>query len=196
MGKEKKIRNLEAYYTHAPLKLAVLSVCTFGLYQWTWFSRNWKAYRRRTGRFVSPFLKTLFAPVLAFGMFSNIAETARAHDLDPGYPPVLLAFAFFMLWFVHLIPGHWGLLALGNFMPMLLANNVAINVNRKLYPDMPEDDRLGFGHAVVILVGSAILFLLLYFEFFPPQFATSGSSGAGSLREQLEQLQMIRDQLR
>jgi hypothetical protein len=189
MAKSKDYKGLGAYFTAAPGKLAVMSVCTFGLYQWVWFIRNWRAYRVRTGRWVMPTWQTLFAPVLSLGLFTNIAVTADENGLDPGWPPPILALVFFVLWFVHLMPGHWNLLALANVVPVLLANNVARAVNAKLYPQVPENDRLSAGNVIVILFGSAILFLILYFEFFPLDL------GGGDATEQLQELQAIREML-
>ena len=61
------------FFQTSPLKIAVLSVTTLGLYQLTWFYRQWDR-RQDQGDDVSPLGRTLFHVFFVYGLFKRVNE--------------------------------------------------------------------------------------------------------------------------
>jgi Domain of unknown function (DUF4234) len=64
---------LAPFFQTSLLKIALLSVVTFGLYQLTWFYRQWDR-RRDHGEDVSPLGRTLFIVFFVYGLFKSVNE--------------------------------------------------------------------------------------------------------------------------
>jgi hypothetical protein len=68
------------------LKLTVMSICTFGLYELYWFYENWKLIKQRQRSNIVPFWRAFFAPFFCYQCFDEIREEARKLGLTP-LPP-------------------------------------------------------------------------------------------------------------
>src|SRR5262245_35325164 len=85
------------FFAVSNAKLIVLSVATFGLYEFWWFYRNLEAIRLRTQRSMSPLLRALFAPLWGFSLLPEIEQEGRALRVESAIAPELCAVAFFVL---------------------------------------------------------------------------------------------------
>jgi len=61
------------FFQTSPVKVAVLSIATFGLYRLVWFYRQW-ARRKEHGDDVSPLARTLFIVFFVYGLFQSVNE--------------------------------------------------------------------------------------------------------------------------
>ncbi|MEO6711310.1 MAG: DUF4234 domain-containing protein, partial [Planctomycetota bacterium] len=98
-----------ASYRRSPLfavslpKLAILSLCTFGIYEWYWFLRQWRSERERTQEKFSPMLRALLAPIFAFSLFRRIHGLAVGLGRAPKWPAFTLALVYLILTFAWLL---------------------------------------------------------------------------------------------
>jgi len=61
------------FFQTSQLKVAVLSIATFGLYRLVWFYRQW-ARREKLGDDVSPLGRTIFLVFFVYGLFQSVNE--------------------------------------------------------------------------------------------------------------------------
>lgn len=66
-------------------KFIVLSLCSFGLYQFYWIYQNWKRLRRASGECLRPFWRLFFAPIWNFFLFRNIGDVATEAGVPYGW---------------------------------------------------------------------------------------------------------------
>jgi hypothetical protein len=91
-------RTAEPYFfTAAPLKLAVMSVVTGGIYELYWFYKNWVLIKQRTGQDMMPFWRAFFAPLWAYSFFKQVSNSARVNNVPESMPIGLLAIAYFAI---------------------------------------------------------------------------------------------------
>lgn len=66
-----------SYYAMSVTKLWIMSILTFNLYNLVFFYRHWRHLRDHQHQSLSPFWRTVFAPLMYFGLNSEVSETAR-----------------------------------------------------------------------------------------------------------------------
>lgn len=154
------------FFTTAPLKFVVMSICTFGLYELYWFYKNWVLIRNRTGRSIMPVWRTIFAPLWAYSVFSEVHNTAAEHHVPSSMSPGFLAFGYFIIAVLSNGPDPIWLIALIGFLTILPANNVAIRLNQALSPDAPENHSFTPLNLVWIVIGLIFLVLVVLGTFF------------------------------
>jgi hypothetical protein len=62
----------------SPLKLVVMSLCTFGLYELYWFYMNWNLLKQRHNSDISPFWRAFFAIFFAIASSRNSIQLCSA----------------------------------------------------------------------------------------------------------------------
>jgi hypothetical protein len=63
------------------LKLTVMSICTFGIYEAYWFYKNWNLIKQRRRSNIAPFWRAFFAYFFCYQCFDEIRQEARKRDL-------------------------------------------------------------------------------------------------------------------
>ena len=61
-------------------KLAVMSICTFSLYQLYWFYQHWKRIAARERGAISPVARTIFSVVFCYPCFARIRDYDGSDD--------------------------------------------------------------------------------------------------------------------
>lgn len=119
----------------------LLSTATFGLYQLVWLYRTWRYVGDVRGERVQPLLRSLFAPLFAYGLFRRLFEMARSRGYPEEPPALPLALAYFafgaLAWMVPLPLGLVGLL---NVVPLLPAVETQQYAVRAAVPELAEQD--------------------------------------------------------
>lgn len=130
------------YFPVSLLKLSVLSLFTFGMYELYWFYKNFQLAqeRRGGGRYVEPILRTVFVVFTAYGLFKSIARTSEelgGRKLRPG----LLLIAWLALYVSSRLPSWYGIASFGSFLPILPIQAAAREVNARLAPECDPNER-------------------------------------------------------
>lgn len=170
-----------------------MSVCTFGLYEFYWFYRNWKLEQARTGKILWPGLRASFAPVTAYGFFKSVVATAGEYGVViKNMNPAVLAAAYAALWILRM-GDSTGVTYFLSFIPLLFINRLASGVNSAIVPDYRENSRFTFWNIVTVLVGGAMIVLGVGFGLMGG--GLSDFSGNGGENVTLDQLMRLRDQM-
>ena len=143
-------------------KLAVLSICTMGLYQLYWFYAHWRQVRMSPqGRDFSPARRT----VLLFFYIYPLLRRIRALDVRVNgrsrLQAGLLALAYLGFNLLDVLPGLWAFLSMLSFVFLLPAQARANQLNLQLYAGGVFDRNESFtvGNWVVIVVGGLLVVL-------------------------------------
>ncbi|MDR0278295.1 MAG: hypothetical protein LBJ37_10465 [Paucimonas sp.] len=78
------------FYVVSVRKMAIMTICTFGLYLTYWNYRNWAAYKRASGDEVIPFLRALFSIFFLYALLQRVDRAFQASGRTYRWSPGLL----------------------------------------------------------------------------------------------------------
>lgn len=158
----------EAYFfTTSSLKLALMSLCTLGLYELYWFYKNWVLIKARTEKDIMPFWRAFFAPFWAYSCFESIKVSANENDVKESLPIGILAIIYLVLQIAARLPEPFWLGTLLTFAVMLPVNAVALKINRKMCANFSNNDKFSAWNWGALVVGGLFLALILLGTFLP-----------------------------
>lgn len=155
----------EMRYSHAqPItKLVLLSILTFGLYQFYWFYRNWKTIKAQTGVPLSPGWRTvgLFVPIVSIFMvndqFKLIHTVASASGLRPRFSPGWLTLGYLVLTALSRLPDPWEMVELLSFLPLIPVQRALNEYWATEQPGRAVRTRYSKGEIAVLIVGGFLM---------------------------------------
>lgn len=157
----------EAYFfTASPIKLVLMSVCTFGFYELYWFYKNWVLIKQRTGRNIMPVWRSIFAPLWGFSLFGEVKSASVEHGVPSSLSAGMLGLLYLLIGFVSYAPDPFWLVALFSFVPLLPVNALAIDVNQKLDPKFQSNEFFSPWNWAAIVIGGGLLLLTILGTFF------------------------------
>ena len=122
------------YFAVSLLKLTVMSLCTFGIYDLYWFYKNWNLIKQRESSDIMPFWRAIFAYFWCYQCFSRIGrdgETLGIHQSAPAGP---LAAGWIIATFLVNLPDPYSLISLAAFVFLLPVQAVANQINAAAAP--------------------------------------------------------------
>ena len=164
------------FFTASPLKLVVMSICTFGIYEVYWFYKNWKLIKERTGQKISPFWRAVFSPLWAYSCFKEIKACAGECKILESLSIGLLAIAYFAISVTWRLPDPYSLISFFLFLPLIPANSVALKVNQQSDAGYVQNGRFSALNWVGIVVGGVLLFFAIIFTFAPNAFSSEAAA--------------------
>ena len=150
------------YFSVARQKLIVMSVTTLSLYQIYWFYRNFQATNVRTGGGASPFWRAIAAPITAHGLFEGVRTDAQSRFIAVNWSSTGLAAIYFLLTLCCFLDYPWWTIALCSVFAVVPANATTEQINRRIAPAAPRNDRYSAMDGVAIAAGIALTILGLY----------------------------------
>lgn len=149
------------YFSASSLKLAVMCVCTLGLYEVFWFYKNWVLIKERSGTSIMPVWRSVFSPIWAYSCFKRIGLTAIEKQMNLSVPAGLLAVAYFVLNAFAVLKNAYSLIALFTCIPLLFANNAATVINRHVDGSFKQNSKFSIWNWLVIIPVGMLLILTL-----------------------------------
>jgi hypothetical protein len=139
-------------------KFIVLSICTFGIYQLYWCYQNWKRLKGPNER-MSPFWRTLFAPLWAFQLFTRVRDRVHRGGVAVEWNARGLATVFLVLNLLWRLPDPWWLVSFLTIVPMIPVQQSAQRLNDLV--GLGESRNTGYTTAnVITMVIGGTLFVL------------------------------------
>ena len=160
--------NTSAYFSVSPFKLALMSICTVGVYNLYWFYKNWIHIKNQLGLDINPAWRTIFAPLWAYSLFDFIQDKANKGKLGLSIYPGPLAVVYFLFVISARLPSAYWLLSFLSFLPLIPANNATTKINEKLCEDFKQNKSIKGWNWLVIVTGGMFFVLSLLGTFFPP----------------------------
>jgi hypothetical protein len=147
-----------AFYAVPVSKLAIMTVCTFGLYLLNWFYQNFRILKERDEDNSWPVIRAIFSAFTSFLVFREISDQGERLGMDAA-PASRWAIIYFVLCVVANLPG---LYSLGWFAVVWLMGEAQAYVNRineSVAPDHDRNARYTAWNWVGIVVGAPLLIL-------------------------------------
>ncbi|MGH6646982.1 hypothetical protein [Aquabacterium sp.] len=146
------------FFAVSTRKLAVMFLCTFSLYQYFWFYKNWKILRDQQREKLSPVLRTVFAPVFCYALFSRI----RRHDAAPADAKLAagpLSVVWIVLSLLGNLPEPYFFLGFFSLVPLLTVQTVVNDINAVAAKGHDPNNAFSPINWLAIVIG--VLFTLL-----------------------------------
>lgn len=150
-------------------KFAVMSLCTFGLYELYWAYKHWDAVRRRDQERLSPFWRAFFAPLWAFSLFPRLGRLTAMYGVPATWSGSGLALAYFLIHLTWRLPDPYWLVSLLGFLPVLVVQRSVNGLNAAVAPDAPRNDSYSGLNVVAIVLGGLLLLLAILGTFMLPE---------------------------
>jgi hypothetical protein len=146
------------FFPVSRLKLTVMSIATFGLYEVYWFYKNWQCLQRLGHKLNAP-IRAVFYPLTAWWLFKPVAGHAQKAGLS--LPAGGLAVAVFIFGGLWRLPDPWWLVSLLSFLPLLPVQGVVNELNRQAAPDADPNSRFTGANIVALVLGAIFIALVL-----------------------------------
>jgi len=146
------------FFSVSTRKFVVLSLFTFGLYEFYWCYKNWQGIRRSADEVLSPFWRAFFAPFWCFSLFGKVHAAAIGTGTVAAWHPSALAAAYLLLHVCWRLPDSWRLVSMATFLPMVPVVKTIAAMNSSAGVES-RNDKFSAGNIAVVVVGA--LFLLL-----------------------------------
>ncbi len=143
-------------------KLLVLSVCTFGIYEFYWFYKNWKFVKEKQGLKIMPVWRAIFSPLFCYSLFEAVKKHAKRTKVNVKYSSGWLTVGYILTIMTIMTTGmpypFWciSMLSVLTFLP---ARSVIETLNAKTDSTIRNDQFSGWN--IVAIVFGVILWGLV-----------------------------------
>ncbi len=152
------VKNSEVYFfTTSTLKLVLMSICTFGMYELYWFYKNWMLIKKRTKQNIIPFWRAFFAPLWAYSCFKHIKTVAGERNIEKSLSIGFLAFVYFILQALWRLPDPFWLISFSSVVLLIPVNNVALEVNKNLDSEFKNNENFTGWNWVGLVMGGLLV---------------------------------------
>jgi hypothetical protein len=158
---------LPPFFAVPVVKLAILSFCTFGLYEFFWFYRHWQRARVREQVDISPFWRAFFGVIFCYSCFARIRTYGTQLGITPAPQIGLLAGGWILTTLTWRLPGPFWLISLFSFIFLLPVQAYANRINSADSPAHDPNSRFGIWNWVGVVAGSIVLLLDIVALFVP-----------------------------
>jgi len=150
------------WFPVATHKFVVLSIFSFGIYDFYWVYQNWQRARAATREDISPFWRTfLVVPIYAFPLLRRIRRSGEAAGAPARWNPDVLAAAFVALAFAPLLPNVGFFLSLISCTPLIPPVRTIAAINAAAGNPEGVNDRYTPPCVVAIAFGAFVYLILI-----------------------------------
>ncbi len=149
------------FFSISLTKLAVLSICSIGIYEFYWFFKNWQRIRDRNleEKKISPFWRAFFAPFYCYSLFKRVESEASEKGIAVKLPAAVLATTYALLLAASRLPDPYWLLCWLSFVPLLALQCTVNELHRREDRVFERNARFGFGNLATVGIGGAVALL-------------------------------------
>jgi hypothetical protein len=157
------------FFAVSLLKLAVLSTCTFGVYEIYWFWRNWNRIRTHGEVNISPFWRAFFLVIYCYPCLVRIKQAGLSRGIAPAPPFGVLAICYVLAKISWRLPGAFGLIVFLSVIPLLPVQAYVNRINAAALPGHDPNSRFGVWNWIATVVGGILFMLAIIGSFMPNQ---------------------------
>lgn len=108
VGSAQTLSSQPPFFAVSLLKLVVLSICTFGIYELYWFYKNWLLIKDREASAISPALRAVFAVFFCYQCLARIGDFATPALAKSRLAAGPLAVGWILTTLLNRLPGGTG----------------------------------------------------------------------------------------
>ena len=150
--------NQAPHFPVSLLKLTVMSICTFGIYEVYWFYKNWNLIKQREGTNIAPFWRAVFGYFFCYQCFSRIRAHAESLGLHQSVPAGPLATGWIITSLLWKLPDPYWLVSALSFLFMLPVQALANRINSTITPHHDPNRRFTVWNLVGAVVGAIFMY--------------------------------------
>jgi hypothetical protein len=157
------------FFAVSLLKLVVLSTCTFGLYDFYWFWRNWNRIRVTGEPEITPSLRTFFLLFYCYPCFIRMKITGINRGITPAPPIGILAICYLVLGFAWKLPEPLWLISFLRISFLLPIQSYVNRINAAASPGHDPNARFSAWNCITVIVGGLLFILAVIGSILPKQ---------------------------
>jgi hypothetical protein len=155
------------FFAVSVVKLAVMSLCTFNLYDVYWFYKHWQRIAEREREIQWPVFRAIFAVFFSYPCFARIRDYAIINDVQSRLYAAPLAIGFILTSVTWRLPTPWDWISMTSFLFLLPVQHFANQLNALASPAHDRNGRFGGWNWVAVVVGGLFLLLAIAGMFLP-----------------------------
>jgi hypothetical protein len=148
------------YFSVSILKLTVMSLSTFGLYEVYWFYQQWKQVRDRNGWQIRPVWRAIFAILFCHQLFKQLRRTALSEEIQ-AFDAGALSGAWILLTLAGRLPDPWWVVSVASILPLIPVQRTINRINDKVAPEHDPNARFSVANIVVVLLAALTLVIAI-----------------------------------
>jgi len=149
------------YFAVSAPKFVVMSLASFGIYGIYWFYQQWALERAHTNEDLSPFWRTVFAPVWVYALLARVRAGAKAADVPTPWSALITAVAYVLLNLAWALDPPYALVGILGAVPLIPVQVTLNQLNARMAPDAPRNDTYTGWNVVLIVVGILLYVLVI-----------------------------------
>jgi hypothetical protein len=151
------------------LKLIVMSVCTFSIYEVYWFYKNWSLIKERTNLDIKPVWRAIFAFFFCYPCFKEIRMRAESLKLKRSFAAGWLAVGWIIFSLLYKLPDPYWIVTSFAAIFLVPVQSVVNEINEMLVPGHDKNRRFTAWNIIAIVFGGILFILALLSSFIPPE---------------------------
>jgi hypothetical protein len=148
------------FFPVSPLKLILMSICTFGVYDVFWFYMNWGYVNRREQQ-IRPFLRAIFWPLFCYPLFRRIHLAAESQGTQRSFAPIPLAAGWVILRLLGGLPDPGWPIGLFSVLCLVPVQATVNEINLATNPQHNRNSRFTGWNIAALAIGGGVLILAL-----------------------------------
>lgn len=144
------------YFPVSLTKLVVMSFCTFGLYEIYWFYKNWHLVNQREDGNLMPVLRTFFAVIFCYSLFTRIQDSAEAQELPITLAPGFLTGGWIIFSLPWRLPNPYWMITLFAVFFLLPMQSAVNEINRATSQQHDPNSRFTVWNIAIAVFGVVI----------------------------------------
>jgi hypothetical protein len=155
------------YFAVSPLKLVVMSTCTFGLYEVYWFYMNWRIVQRRARPDIWPVPRAIFGLFFCHALFAAIRRDGEARAVDRIPQMGALALGWIVLSMTWKLPEPFDLVSLLTVVPLVPVQVYVNRLNARCAPRHDPNRRFSVLNWAGVVLGGLLVVASILGSFVP-----------------------------
>lgn len=151
-----------AYFPVSLLKLGIMSVATFNVYQIYWSYKNWKSAQHLANSNANAPIRAFFYGLTSYWLFKHIRDHAQSLAPEVSLPAGQLALGVLALALAANLPDPYWLVTLLGFLPLLPVQTAVNRVNRQLAPEADPNARFSGWNIAGAILGGLLVALAVF----------------------------------
>ena len=141
------------FYCVSPMKLSILSLVTFGLYELFWFYKNWVLVRARSSYVMNPFWRAFFSILFCYPFASAVNSAAESVNVAQRIRPGPIAAIYAGLILLGGLPDPYWLICFFSFVPLIPVARQIRTVHEAIRPGLSATRWGGWSYATLAVGG-------------------------------------------
>jgi len=145
------------FFPVSPLKLILMSIVTFGSYEFYWFYKNWKLLHQHSAPNIKPFWRVCFAQFFCYSLFKEIRETAESYKIPTIFNSGSLAVGWILLSIAYKLPDPFWIICLFSVLFLLPVQKTVNQLNAAVSPNHNPNSRLSALNIMAVVAGTLLI---------------------------------------